>query len=245
MRESRGTFHWSLTNLEFLLSDLFAIIISIENWEIQQWQIPQVTCWWKMPLSGIHNVINAWQASSVDCVQSPPSLQKQSGRDFCDFFRGFLLRGGGASVHTLPWRDRRAWKWLNLNFHWDYFYCNQLSCLFSQSLLWKLTTNQEQTLVLTSISIQKRPLVVTVKRKPILHQEVKWNYPQIKFPSHRIDVSAKSQNLIVIQVWNNVICFLVFAHWYILRVGFLRGAFSLEHFFPDRIYRYLWCLPFT
>ena len=54
----------------------------------------------------------------------------------------------------------------------------------------------------------------------------------MKFPSHRIDVSAKSQNLIAIQVWASVICFLVFAHSYILRVGFLRGTFSLQDLLP-------------
>ena len=50
----------------------------------------------KCPLSKSYNEINALQASWIaSCVQSPPSLQKQSGRDFCDFSRRFLLRGGG------------------------------------------------------------------------------------------------------------------------------------------------------
>ena len=53
------------------------------------------------------------------------------------------------------------------------YYCNQ--SLFTQSLLWKMTTTQEQTLLTTSSLFQKRPLVETVKRKLMLHQETNWN----------------------------------------------------------------------
>ena len=74
---------------------------------------------------------------------------------------------------------------------------------FLQSLLWKMTTIQEQTLLTTSSFFQKRPLVVTVKRRLMLHREIKLKYPQTKAPSHRIAVSVKCQNLPVIKVCNN------------------------------------------
>ena len=50
----------------------------------------------------------------------------------------------------------------------------------------------------TSILFQKRPLVVTVNRKLMLHQETKLKYPQLKCLSHKIAV--KCQNLLVTQV---------------------------------------------
>ena len=50
----------------------------------------------------------------------------------------------------------------------------------------------------TSILFQKRPLVVTVNRKLMLHQETKLKYPQLKYLSHKIAV--KCQNLLVTQV---------------------------------------------
>lgn len=57
----------------------------------------------------------------------------------------------------------------------------------------------------TSILFQKRPLVVTVNRKLMLHQETKLKYPQLKCLSHKIAV--KCQNLLVTQVRKNLICF--------------------------------------
>ena len=50
----------------------------------------------------------------------------------------------------------------------------------------------------TSILFQKRPLVVTVNRKLMLHQETNLKYPQLKCLSHKIAV--KCQNLLVTQV---------------------------------------------
>ena len=50
----------------------------------------------------------------------------------------------------------------------------------------------------TSILFQKRPLVVTVNRKLMLHQETILKYPQLKCLSHKIAV--KCQNLLVTQV---------------------------------------------
>ena len=69
-----------------------------------------------------------------------------------------------------------------------------------------MTTTQEQTLMTTSSLFQKPPLVETVKRKLMLHQETKLKHPQLKCLSHQIAVSVKCQNLIVIQVRKNKIC---------------------------------------
>ena len=70
-----------------------------------------------------------------------------------------------------------------------------------------MTTTQEQTIMTTSSLFQKRPLVKTVKRKLMLHQETKLKHPQLKCLSHKIAVSVKCQNLLVIQVSKNMICF--------------------------------------
>ena len=59
----------------------------------------------------------------------------------------------------------------------------------------------------TSSLFRKRPLVETVKRKLWLHQETKLKHPQLKCLSHKIAVSVKCQNLLVIQVSKNMICF--------------------------------------
>ena len=48
----------------------------------------------------------------------------------------------------------------------------------------------------------KGPLVVTLKRKLILHQEIKPKYPQIQTLSRKIAVSVNFQALSVTQVWN-------------------------------------------
>ena len=51
----------------------------------------------------------------------------------------------------------------------------------------------------TSSLFQKRPLVETVKRKLMLHQETKLKHPQLKCLSHKIAVSVTCENLLVIQ----------------------------------------------
>ena len=103
-----------------------------------------------------------------------------------------------------PGRNGHTWNWLNLKFQRDY-YCNQ--SLFLQSPLWKLTTTKEQTLLTTSSLFQKRPLVVTVKWKLMLHQEIRLKYPRIQTRCRKIAVSVKCQNSLVIQVCKNVSCF--------------------------------------
>ena len=73
--------------------------------------------------------------------------------------------------------------------------CNQ--GLFSQSLPLRVTTVQERLTPLSTSSLfQKRPLVVTVKGKLMLQHQ----YPQIKALSHKVAISVKCQNLLMIQV---------------------------------------------
>ena len=57
---------------------------------------------------------------------------------------------------------------------------------FFQSLLQKFTTTKEQTLTTASSLFQKRPLVVTVKWKLMLHQEIQLKYPRIQTVSLKI-----------------------------------------------------------
>ena len=85
----------------------------------------------------------------------------------------------------------------------EIIFCNH--GLFSQSLLWKTTVSQECTPLLARGSFQKRPLIVTVKRRLMRHQEIKLKYLQSVNP--KTAVSVKSQNLLVIQVNYNMICF--------------------------------------
>ena len=59
----------------------------------------------------------------------------------------------------------------------------------------------------------KRPLVETVKRKLMLHQETKLKHPQLKCLSHKTAESVKCQNLLVIQVSKNMICFSCYCPW--------------------------------
>ena len=66
------------------------------------------------------------------------------------------------------------------------------------------------------------------ERSLMLHQEIKVIYPQIKAPSHRIAMRVKCQNLLVIKVCNNMICFssyylLVHLKWKVI-VNFLKAA---------------------
>ena len=68
-----------------------------------------------------------------------------------------------------------------------------------------MTTTQEQTLMTKSSLFQKRPFVVAVKRKLMLHQETKLKYPQLKCLRHKIAVECP--NLLVTQVSKNMICF--------------------------------------
>ena len=96
-----------------------------------------------------------------------------------------------------PGRNGHTWNWLSLKFQRDY-YCNQ--SLFLQSPLWKLTATKEQTLLTTSSLFQKLPLVVTVKWKLMLHQEIQLKYPRIQTLSLKIAVSVKCLNSLVIQV---------------------------------------------
>ena len=48
----------------------------------------------------------------------------------------------------------------------------------------------------------KHPLVVTLKRNLMLHQEIKLKNTQWKSSSTKTAVSVKFQDLTVIQVWN-------------------------------------------
>ena len=91
-----------------------------------------------------------------------------------------------------------------------------------------MATIQKKTLLTTSSLFQKRPLVFTVKSWLMLHQEIKLKYPQIKAPSHRIAARVKCQNLLVIKVCNNMICFssyclLVHLKWKVI-VNLLKAA---------------------
>ena len=129
-----------------------------------------------------------------------------------------------------PGRNGHTWNWLNLKFQRDY-YCNQ--SLFLQSPLWKLTTTKEQILLTTSSLFQKRPLVVTVKWKLMLHQEIRLKYPRIQTRCRKIAVSVKCQNSLVIQVCKNVSCFSCYCsivHYYIemgkVIVRLFKGTFS-------------------
>ena len=101
-------------------------------------------------------------------------------------------------------RNGHTWNWLSLKSQREYN-CNQ--SLFLQSLLQKLTTTKERTLIRTSSLFQKRPLVVTMKWKLMLHQEIQLKYPQIQTVSLKIAVSVKCQNSVVIQVCKNMSCF--------------------------------------
>ena len=102
------------------------------------------------------------------------------------------------------WKNGHTWNWLSLKFQREYN-CNQ--SLFLQSLLQKLTTTKEQFLITTSSLFQKRPLVVTMKWKLMLHQEIQLKYPQIQTVSLKIVVSVKCQNSLVIQVCKNMSSF--------------------------------------
>ena len=69
-----------------------------------------------------------------------------------------------------------------------------------------MTEREEQTTLLTSSLFRKRPLVVTV-RKLMLHLEIKLKQSKLKSLSQKTAASVKSQNLLVIQVNSNMICF--------------------------------------
>ena len=72
---------------------------------------------------------------------------------------------------------------------------------FSQDPLRKKTKTEEQTPLLMTIGLfPKRPLVVTLKRKLMLHQEIKQKCPQIQTLCLKIAVRVNFQDLPVTQV---------------------------------------------
>ena len=70
-----------------------------------------------------------------------------------------------------------------------------------------MTVSQECSPMLARSSFQKRLLIVTVRKKLMLYQEIKLKYLQLTSLSLKTAVSVKIQNLLVIQVNNNMICF--------------------------------------
>ena len=101
-----------------------------------------------------------------------------------------------------------------------------------------MTEREEQTTLLTSSLFRKRPLVVTVKRKLMLHLEIKLKQSKLKSLSQKTAASVKSQNLLVIQVNSNMICF----PYYCLLADLKGRAIDklLEGaFFYRRFYRYI------
>ena len=105
--------------------------------------------------------------------------------------------------------------------------------LFSQ-----ITASEEQASLLTSSLFRKRPLVVIVKRMLMLHQEIKLKHPQLKSLGQKTAASVKSQNPLVIQVNNSMICF----PYYCLLADLKGRAIDklLEGaFFYRRFYRYI------
>ena len=70
-----------------------------------------------------------------------------------------------------------------------------------------MTEREEQISLLTSSLSRKRPLVVNVRRKLMLHLEIKLKQSKLKSLSQKTAASVKSQNLLVIQVNNNMFCF--------------------------------------
>ena len=67
----------------------------------------------------------------------------------------------------------------------EVIFCNH--GLFSQ-----MTEREEQTFLLTSSLFRKRPLVVTVKRKLMLHLEIKLKQSKLKSLSQKTAASVKS-----------------------------------------------------
>lgn len=124
-----------------------------------------------------------------------------------------------------------SWSWPILESQRNYCSCNQ--GLFLQCFPWKMTTNKEQIPLLANRLFQIRPLVVMLQRKMMLHQEmIRLKYPQIQTFSLKIAVSVKFQNLLVIQVCNNVICFSWYCRLVHLKgwtnVWLIRGSFSFR-----------------
>ena len=70
-----------------------------------------------------------------------------------------------------------------------------------------MTVSQECSPMLARSSFQKRLLIVTVRKKLMLYQEIKLKYLQLTSLSLKTAVSVKIQNLLVIQVNSNMICF--------------------------------------
>ena len=113
----------------------------------------------------------------------------------------------------------------------EIIFCNH--GLFSQ-----ITASEEQASLLTSSLLRKRPLVVIVKRMLMLHQEIKLKHPQLKSLGQKTAASVKSQNPLVIQVNNSMICF----PYYCLLADLKGRAIDklLEvAFFYRRFYRYI------
>lgn len=122
-----------------------------------------------------------------------------------------------------------SWSWPILESKRNYCSCNQ--GWFLQCFPWEMTTNKEQIPLLANRLFQIRPLVVMLQRKMMLHQEmIRLKYPQIQTFSLKIAVSVKFQNLLVIQVCNNVICFSWYCRLVHLKgwtnVWLIRGSFS-------------------
>lgn len=90
---------------------------------------------------------------------------------------------------------------------------------------------------MTSSLFPKHPLVVTLKRNLMLHQEIKLKNTQWKSSSTKTAVSVKFQDLTVIQVWN---VFLAAAYWHNWRVRsfvrFYRGTFYDRAFYCLNFY---------
>ena len=111
------------------------------------------------------------------------------------------------------------------------FFCNH--GLFSQ-----IAASEEQASLLTSSLFRKRPLVEIVKRMLRLHQEIKRKNSQLKSLGQKTAASVKSQNPLVIQVNNSMICFPCYCLLADLKGRaidkLLEGAF-----FYRRCYRYI------
>ena len=142
-------------------------------------------------------------------------------RDISQIFNEFrsaplwFLYNYFAQQISAPGRNGHTWNWLSLKVQRDYN-CNQ--SLFLQSLLQKVTTTKERTLITTSSLFQKHPVVVTVKWKLMLRQENQLKYPRIQTLSLKIVVSVKCQSSCVIKVCKNMTCFSCYcslAHYYI------------------------------
>ena len=107
---------------------------------------------------------------------------------------------------------------------------------FNHDLFSQIAASEEQASLLTSSLFRKRPLVVIVKR--MLHQEIKLRNPQLKFLGQKTPASVKSQNPLVIQVNNSMICFPCYCLLADLK-GRATDKLLEGAFFYRRCYRYI------